>query len=46
MPSIVEDIVSLARSMELDACYDDVVEIVKAHNEELTTKDLHELEKL
>ncbi|XP_029054233.2 tigger transposable element-derived protein 1-like [Osmia bicornis bicornis] len=45
VPSIIEDIVSLARSMKLDVCDDNVEELVEEHNKELTTEELEELEK-
>jgi hypothetical protein len=42
---IVEDIVSLGRSMGLDVSDGDVEELVEGHREELTTEELQELEK-
>jgi hypothetical protein len=41
---IVEDIVSLGRSMGLDVSDGDVEELVEGHREELTTEELQELE--
>jgi hypothetical protein len=42
---IVEDIVSLGRSVGLDVSDGDVEELVEGHREELTTEELQELEK-
>lgn len=42
VPFIMEDIVFLARLIELNVCDDDVKELVEGHNEELTTKELPE----
>lgn len=43
--SIVEDIVTLARSMGLNVSDGDEEELVMGHSEELTTGELQELEK-
>lgn len=40
MPSIMADIVYLARFIELDVCNDDVEELAERHSEELTTEEL------
>ncbi|XP_014392726.1 PREDICTED: tigger transposable element-derived protein 1-like isoform X2 [Myotis brandtii] len=43
--SVVEDIVSLGKSMGLEVDDDDVEELVEDHNTELTTEELQDLQK-
>ena len=42
---VVEDIVSLGQSMSLKVDEEDVEELVKEHNTELNTEELHDLHK-
>ena len=45
MMSAVEDIVSLDKFMDLEVDDDDIEELVEAHNTELTTEELPDLQR-